>query len=91
MPDWEFPADGIYLLGWWRHCATGITRVINNSVIRLSWRDLLAWRDLTGNIVETHEWDAILAMDGAYCSAYEVELADSRARAEQEAKDQHGG
>lgn len=52
--------------------------------------EILAWAELSGNVVYSWEYDILMSMDTEYCRETNLELEDMRAREEAKAAAENG-
>lgn len=78
------PEIGAYLWGWYFDISDGLRRVRDGVCERIPPSEWVAWRSETGHIVRLAERAILRSMDRAYCAETNNELADYRARQEDE-------
>lgn len=83
-PAINIPSLGYYLWEWYFDLSDSIRRVRDGVCEPFPPSEFVAWRDASGNIVYPFEYAILRAMDGAYCAETNKELADYRARQEEE-------
>ena len=84
------PSAGRYLWDWYFALSDVVNRINDGVCGRIEPLQFIAWCQATQTIVRPSEYAILTAMDGAYRSEMNKELADARARdadrREQEAK-----
>lgn len=85
-PPLEIPEDGRYLWEWYQEVADGTARFRENLYHPITWADLKAWADCTGNIVYSSEFDILRAMDAAFTRGMNINVQERQTRAMDEAK-----
>ena len=79
-PPLIVPQSGQYLWEWYFDLTDSIRRIRDGVCEPFPPSEYMAWRHATGNIVYAHEYAILRAMDGAYCTEMNNELADYRER-----------
>lgn len=82
-PEIEIPEGGEYLWDWYYDISDSIARVIDGRTVPISPDILIAWINLTRNVVSPDEYAILRAMDASYIEAMNVELEEFRALSEQ--------
>lgn len=73
------PEAGEYLWDWYGDVSKRFVRVRDGVCLPIPPSEWLAWRDLTGNIVYSWEFDILHSMDVAFCDETNKEEMAKRA------------
>lgn len=87
-PPLFVPDEGRYLWEWYEQLSSGVRRVEDGVCGPIPWSEYLAWSKVIGHIVRPREYAILRAMDEAFCTEMNKELADFRERQNQKAKDE---
>lgn len=78
VPDFIVPDTGAYLWEWFLELNDLIHRSSDGFVYRIPPSEYKCWSELTGNIVNSWEYDILFAMDSEYCKQINAELSAKR-------------
>jgi len=82
------PEHGSYLWGWYEQISNSCVRIVDGICRPIPPSEILAWIQLTGNIVWPSEYAILVKMDRAYCEEMNLELEANRARRDEQLKQQ---
>jgi len=83
-PEFVIPQAGKHLWDWFAEINSVVSRVRDGHCCPLPPSEILAWVQLTGNIVYPSEYAILVAMDAEYCSEVNKEFAAVRGKQEEE-------
>jgi len=83
-PPLIVPPIARYLWDWYFDLSDRLRRVRDGVCEPIPPSEFMAWTHATGHIVYPSEYAILCAMDGAYCAEMAKELADYRARQDEE-------
>lgn len=79
-PEVEIPEAGEYLWGWFFEVSDAVGRLRDGVCHPIPPSEWVAWHTISEHIVYRWEFAILMAMDVAYCGAFNNELADKRLR-----------
>lgn len=77
-PDFIIPEHGIHLWEWFKDLNHVASHATDGECKPILPSEYNAWLQLTGNIVNSVEYDILKAMDLAYCEEMNLELRSRR-------------
>jgi hypothetical protein len=87
-PPFSIPSSGKYLWEWFNSLNNSISRIQKGVCYLMPPSEIMAWSELTGNIVYSEEYDIISSMDRSYCEETNKEFISMRSKQEEEQKRQ---
>jgi len=80
VPDLYIPDEGRYIWDWYQELIRGVSRISDGVCRPIEWQTYLAWAKVTGHIVNTFEYFALMEIDHAFCDETNKEMAAYRER-----------
>ncbi|RUW55616.1 hypothetical protein EOA32_00945 [Mesorhizobium sp. M1A.F.Ca.ET.072.01.1.1] len=85
-PPLVVPLAGLYLWRWFFQISEGCQRIKDGVCVPIPPSEYIAWRAVTGEVLEHWEFDILRAMDAKYCAEMNIELEAYRERQREKQK-----
>lgn len=86
-PEFEIPPQGIYLWEWFGQLCSSVHRIdFNGNYCVIGPSEILAWSELTKNLITPSEYDILTSMDMVYCSEQNKEVYARHEKEEEKRK-----